>query len=135
MAEQMERKAITEYMCKVETNVILPAYENDELTVQRRWVPFGTGWLDGTPFGRLVTTRFKYDGVLVLDYHGLLKKSTGFMKKAADVSAFIQGLDTDVITTANLQPAIVRKYAPELEPELYTFKKTIVNLRLGETEE
>ena len=69
------------YLGLFEKNIIIAGIENKMLKINKVMVPVKDGRLDNTNFGKFLGNRLDYDCVLVIDYYGFLKKSTGFINE------------------------------------------------------
>jgi hypothetical protein len=84
------------------------------------------------PFGQFIGKSFDYDQILVFNYYGLNKPSTGFLrdvdflrKKGFEVKT----VESVVIYFASIKLADISKFSPDLTNGFSEFKNSLVELR------
>ena len=94
-------------------------------------MPIANGNLDNTQFGMFVGNRFEYDKPLVIDYYGMLKKSSGFFiaKEKYAKEAEINRLLSNVIYFASIKIEHIVDTCKDLAVDFPGFKNYLVDLR------
>ena len=88
------------------------------------------GRLDSTKFGQLIGTQFEYSNPLVIDYYGLIKKSTGFVKKLNSIEDLeIKAAQALTVHFASIKDAHIVKLAPDLIVGFPPFKEYLIRVR------
>ena len=122
---------VEQYLELFESKVIIAGFEKQLLQCKRTFVPIANGKLDNTPFGSFIGNRFDYKQPLVIDYYGMLKKSSGFFiakeKFAKEVE--ISRLNSDIIYFASIKIEHIVDTCKDLAVDFPGFKKYLVDLR------
>ena len=126
----MKKRAFEVYMASFESEVLCELHALAIL----KMIPVRPGKLAKTRFASLMGSTFNYIPSLVIDYYGLLKRSTGLVEKILEMKRKIQGkqlrlIKVPVIHFASVRMEDVAASAPELVAALPEFKKTILSAR------
>ena len=118
------------YLELFEKNVIIKGVESGLFKDNKIMVPVKNGGLDSTQFGKFLKNQLDYDGILVIDYYGLLKKSSGFTKKHTGLKDMeIKRLKANVVHFASIKIEDIAKLDKSLMVDFPGFKKYLVDLR------
>ena len=125
----MKVKEFRNYLHDFEEQVIIKGIEegvfNKEMMVSAR-----RGKLDSTKFGQLLGSQFKYSKPVVIDYYGLIKKSTGFVEKLNSVEEIeAKAAKALVVHFASVKDAHIVKLAPDLIVGFPPFKEYLIKVR------
>lgn len=124
----MDRREFTEYMNKLEQQVIVKGLEQG-IFGKKIWLPIRNGKLHSEPFAELLGTRFYYTEPAVIDYYGLHKRSTGFMAKAVRLGCFLSGFEAPLVPFSAVHDAEIKALCPELLHDFSDFKAAIIRVR------
>lgn len=124
-------RVMSDYMEKFEQKVMIPCVEN-EIFTKKIMVSTKRPKLLSTEFGRFIGEAFEYDKLLVFNYYGLNKVSTGFLNKVQKLKneGFdIKLVETIVVYFAAVKMVNITTYAPELTNAFSSFKEYLVAIR------
>jgi len=123
----MDLKTFRDYMHLFEKEVIIKGFENGFFT-KEIMVPSKNGRLDNTDYGMMIGNRIKYDKLLVVDYYGLLKKSTEFINKIKEFSEQfeIRSMKSPIVYFASIKIEQISELMKDLTGDFPEFKKVIV---------
>jgi hypothetical protein len=130
----MDRRAFTEYMNRLEQQVIVKGLERG-IFGNVIWLPIRNGKLHSEPFAELLGTRFFYAKPAVIDYYGLHKRSTGFMTKAVRLGTFLSGFEAPLVPFSAVHDAEIKALCPELLHDFSDFKAQVIKARFPKGEE
>jgi len=118
------------YLGLFEKNIVVAGIENKLIATKEVMVPVKNGRLDVTPFGKFLDNWFDYEGVLVIDFYGLLKKSKGFLDKCASYEDVeIRRLLSPIVHFASIKIEDVVNLDSSLAIDFVGFKSYLVALR------
>lgn len=125
----MEIKIFRGYLNQFEMDVIIKGVKQGVFD-KSMMISAKRGKLDSTEFGQLIGTQFTYKGSLVIDYYGLVKKSTGFVTRLSSVDE-VEAKAAMALTVhfASIKDAHIVKLAPELMIQFPEFKKFLIQVR------
>ena len=125
----MKIKKFRDYLCKFEEQVIIRGMEGGEFG-KPMMISAKRGRLDSTKFGQLIGTQFEYASPLVIDYYGLIKKSTGFITKLNSVEE-VEAKAAQALTVhfASIKDVHIVKLAPDLIVGFPPFKEFLIKVR------
>jgi hypothetical protein len=129
MGGEMDDKELKQYLEDFEAQVILKGLQ-DSIFGRKIMIPVKKGKLDKSDFGNFIGGTFDCNEALVIDYYGLLKKSTGFAVKLdsyEDVE--VKRVRVPVAHFASIKIEHIADLAPDLVVNFPTFKKHLVKLR------
>lgn len=131
----MEAQAFQQYLKDFEQQVVIGGVQAK--TFKKTFmVSVKSGKLDSTEFGKTIGTKFEHAGVIVIDYYGLLKRSTGFWDKIKGmVDVEVKSLKSVVVHFASIKIEHVTDLAPDLVVGFSDFKKHLVESRAFENNE
>jgi len=122
----------SEYLAKFEKQVVEKGVA-EGLFSKIEYAPVRPGRLHKTQFGNKIGSSFVAAVPVVIDYYGLWKKSTGFLKLASEMSAEnkgqIKSLPVVVVHFASIRIETVAKLSPDLIAEFPKFKNDILTAR------
>ena len=125
----MKIKQFRNYLCKFEEQVIIKGLEEGAFG-KTMMISAKRGRLDSTKFGQLIGTQFEYSNPLVIDYYGLIKKSTGFVKKLNSIEDLeIKAAQALTVHFASIKDAHIVKLAPDLIVAFPPFKEYLIRVR------
>lgn len=125
----MKIKQFRNYLCKFEEQVIIKGLEEGAFG-KTMMISAKRGRLDSTKFGQLIGTQFEYSNPLVIDYYGLIKKSTGFVKKLNSIEDLeIKAAQALTVHFASIKDAHIVKLAPDLIVGFPPFKEYLIRVR------
>ena len=88
------------------------------------------GRLDSTKFGQLLGSQFECPEAIVIDYYGLIKKSTGFIEKLNSVEEIeAKAAKASIVHFASVKDAHIVKLAPDLIIGFPPFKEYLIQVR------
>ena len=118
------------YLELFEKNIVIAGIENEALAIKKVMIPIKGGKLDVTPYGAFLGSEFNYDNILVIDYYGLLKKSTGFANACLEYTEVeIRRLKSNIIHFASIKIEDIVNLDKNLAVDFPGFKKYLVALR------
>lgn len=118
------------YLDLFEKNIVVAGVESEALIVKKVMVPVKDGKLDITPYGSFLGNEFNCDNILVIDYYGLLKKSTGFSDACLEYTEVeIRRLKSNIIHFASIKIEDIVNLDKDLAVDFPGFKKYLVALR------
>lgn len=88
--------------------------------------------LISTDFGKFVGAVFDYDGILVLNYYGLMKMSSGFVKRVEEIresGVEVKSMLAPVVYFAGVKVRDITNHAPKLLGAFAEYKEFLVKLR------
>ena len=124
-------RIMADYMENFEQKVMIPCVDAKVFT-RKIMVSTKRPKLLFTKFGRFVGEAFKHEDLLVLNYYGLNKLSTGFLNKVQKLrnEGFdIKTVETIVVYFAAIKMANITTFAPELTNGFTDFKDYLVDMR------
>lgn len=125
----MKIQKFRQYLHDFEERVIIKGIEDGTFN-KEMMVPVRRGKLSSTKFGQLLGDQFIYDGVAVIDYYGLLKKSVGFVVKLNSVEGIeAKAAMAIVIHFAAIKDSNIVKLEPELMIGFPEFKEYLIKIR------
>ena len=124
----MDRREFTEYMNRLEQQVIVPSLTKGRLG-RTVWLPIRNGKLHSSELAALLGTRFFCEDAAVIDYYGLHKRSTGFMAKAVRLGCFLTGFDAPLVPFSSVHDVDIKAFAPELLHDFSDFKAEVIRVR------
>lgn len=124
----MDRRAFLEYMNGLEQRVIVPGFHQG-LFGSTIWATIRNGKLHSSEFAELLGTRFWADEPMVIEYYGLHKRSTGFMRKAEKVHGILSGFDVPFVNFSSVRDIHLKSLAEDLLIDFPTFKQEIIRVR------
>lgn len=125
----MKVKDFRNYLHDFEEKVIIRGIESKafgkEMMVSAR-----KGKLDSTKFGQLLGSQFEYSEPVVIDYYGLIKKSTGFVAKLNSVEEIeAKAAKAWIVHFASIKDIHIVKLAPDLIVGFPPFKEYLIKVR------
>jgi hypothetical protein len=118
------------YLELFEKNIILAGVETETLPISRVMVPVKNGKLDDTKFGNFLGNWFDYGSVLVVDWYGMLKKSTGFKNQYDSYTEVeVKRLRSDIVYFASIKIEDIVNLDKSLCVDFPAFKNYLVHLR------
>jgi hypothetical protein len=127
----MFKREMLIYRNQFEKKVMIPLFESRSFSKK---IPISVRpqklFLSG--FGRLIGHSFDYDQILVFNYYGLNKFSTGFLdevKKAKENGVEIKSIKSVVIYFSSIKLADISRFSPDLTNGFSEFKNSLVELR------
>lgn len=122
-----------EYMIQFESRVILEGVKKNCLGKVEK-IPLRSGKLTKQRFGKFMGTVLSTPQVCVIDYYGLLKKSSGFWDLASETRKNFSGkqvksIEVPVVHFASVRIEKVATLAPDLVTWFPIFKKRILDAR------
>lgn len=130
----MDRRAFTEYMNRLEQQVIVRGLERGVFGGKPIWLPIRNGKLHSSELAELLGTRFFYTEPAVIDYYGLHKRSTGFMAKAVRLGSFLSGFEAPLVPFSAVHDAEIKALCPELLHDFSDFKAAVIRVRFPQGE-
>lgn len=125
----MKVKDFRNYLHNFETEVIIKGIE-DRTFGKEMMVSARRGKLDSTKFGQLLGSQFEYTAPVVIDYYGLIKKSTGFITKLNSVEEIeAKAAKALIVHFASIKDAHIVKLAPDLILGFPPFKEYLIKVR------
>lgn len=125
----MDDKELKKYLNDFERLVVLTGLAKG-IFGRRIMIPVKKGKLDKSEFGDFIGKDFECKDAIVIDYYGLLKKSTGFATKLdsyEDVE--VKRVRVPVAHFASIKIEHIADLAPDLVVNFPSFKKHLVSLR------
>jgi hypothetical protein len=120
------RQDFLEYLNQFEVGVVICGFELDMFT-KHTLVPVRPCRLAFEHFGRLLGRTFDYAFPLVIDYYGMIKKSSGFMEKIMDIGKYqVKMLQAPVVFFASIRIEDVAEIAPALVSGFPAFKNRLL---------
>lgn len=129
MGEKMDADKLKQYLVDFENKVIIEGLQSG-IFGRKIMIPVKRGRLYKSEFGDFVGVSFDCESAFVIDYYGLLKKSTGFvlmLKGYEDIE--VKRVRVPVAHFASIKIEHIADLAPDLVVEFPTFKKHLVKLR------
>ncbi len=129
MGETMDEKQLKQYLIDFEEQVIIQGLQAG-IFGRKIMIPVKRGRLYKSEFGDFVGATFTCENAFVIDYYGLLKKSTGFaqlLKSYEDIE--VKRVRVPVAHFASIKIEHIADLAPDMVVEFPTFKKHLVKLR------
>ena len=125
----MKVKEFRNYLHVFEMQIIIKGIEGKtfgkEMMVSAR-----RGKLDSTKCGLLMGSQFESAGPVVIDYYGLIKKSTGFVAKLNSVEEIeAKAARAVIVHFASIKDAHIVKLAPDLIVGFPPFKEYLIKVR------
>ena len=119
------------YMNMIEQRMLIPGMLKG-LYTRRIKAPIRSQKLQSTKFGEFVGPIFDTSAVMVIDYYGLLKKSTGLMERVGELER--QGFEIKSATVpvaffSEVKLEQLSEFSPALVPSFLEFKEHLVKLR------
>ena len=125
----MKIKQFRDYLCKFEEQVIVKGIE-EGIFGKTMMISAKRGRLDSTKFGQLMGTQFSHSACMVIDYYGLIKKSTGFVDKLNSIEDLeIKAAQAFTVHFASIKDAHIVKLAPDLIVGFPPFKEYLIKVR------
>jgi len=125
----MKVKEFRAYLHDFEEQVIIKGVE-DGIFGKQMMISARRGKLDSTKFGQLLGSQFEYTESIVIDYYGLLKKSTGFVAKLNSVEEIeAKAAKAMIVHFASVKDAHIVKLAPDLIVGFPPFKEYLIKVR------
>lgn len=125
----MKVKDFRNYLHDFETQVIIRGIE-DGTFGKEMMVSARRGKLDSTKFGQLLGSQFEYLKPVVIDYYGLIKKSTGFVTKLNSVEEIeAKAAKAWIVHFASIKDTHIVKLAPGLIVGFPPFKEYLIKIR------
>jgi len=120
-----------EYLGRFENDIVIAGVAKGIVVPKTSRVPVQNGKLNNTKFGQFLGSNFEYDSKLVIDYYGLLKKSTGFKVrwKALENEVDVKRLESPVVYFASIKIEHIVELDESLAVDFVGFKKYLVHLR------
>ena len=119
-----------EYLKLFEKNIVVAGVEQNLIQYSKVMVPVKDGKLDGTQFGEFLGNRFDSEKILVIDYYGLLKKSSGFIERYNSYTEVeVKRLQSDIVHFASIKIEDIVNLDKDLAVDFPGFKKYLVALR------
>lgn len=120
-----------EYLRRFENDIVIAGVKKEVIIPKISRVPIGNGKLNNTEFGEFLGSNFEYDSKLVIDYYGLLKKSTGFNErwKVLEKEVDVKRLASPVVYFASIKIEHIVELDESLAVDFVGFKKYLVHLR------
>ena len=120
-----------EYLVSFEQKFIVNACSTLCRTAE---IPVRSGRLSKTKFAELLGLTFKAERIMVIDYYGYNKMSTGFVEELFRIRAACRGKQVRTITAglvyfASIKMEDVAAGAPELVADFPTFKDILLKVR------
>lgn len=125
----MRVKEFRSYLHDFEEQVIIKGIE-DKTFGKEMMISARRGKLDSTKFGQLLGSQFEYSKSVVVDYYGLMKKSTGFITKLNSVEEIeAKAAMALVVHFSSVKDFHIVKLAPELMVGFPPFKEYLIKIR------
>lgn len=125
----MNVKEFRDYLHNFESSIIMRGLM-EGIFGKEMMISARRGRLDSTKFGLLMGSQFEYARPAVIDYYGLLKKSTGFVAKINSIKDIEAKAAMATITHfAAIKDEHIVKLAPELMIKFPKFKKFLIQVR------
>lgn len=125
----MKVKEFRNYLHDFEEQVIIRGVE-DGVFGKEMMISARRGKLDSTKFGQLMGSHFEYIESVVIDYYGLIKKSTGFVTKLNSVEEIeAKAAKAMIVHFASVKDAHIVKLAPNLIVGFPPFKEYLIKVR------
>lgn len=132
-----KRRFFSDYMEKFERKVMIPCATGGVFS-SLVMVSTRESKLKETDFGQFVGTAFEFEKKLAFNYYGLMKLSTGLIKKVQSVvndGMDVKAAEALVIYFAAIKMKHITDFAPELATDFSDFKEYLVLLRGFPTKE
>jgi hypothetical protein len=114
------------YLLRFEKNVVIKGVEIGLFTKTLK-VPVKKGKLDRTRFGLIIGSVFEHELPIVIDYYGLLKKSTGLLKLGSTTK--LRRVEATAVHFPSIRMNTIIELSPDLARGFSRFKRKLVNLR------
>lgn len=125
----MKVKDFRNYLHDFEEQVIIKGIE-DGVFGKQMMISARRGKLESTKFGQLMGSHFEYTESMVIDYYGLIKKSTGFVVKINSVEEIeAKAAKAMIVHFASIKDAHIVKLAPDLILGFPPFKEYLIKVR------
>lgn len=126
---------IPDFLSRFENMVIIPGIQKGIFS-RREVVPLKIGKLAHTEFGRVVGSIINFEGLLVIDYYGHYKKSTGFFssisEKRSSNSPCATPIEVPIVHFSSIKDTQILEISSndtQLLGDFFFFKNLIVQLR------
>jgi len=120
-----------EFMERLESGVLIPGVDRGIFRTTVK-APVRNQKLSKSKFGQFIGAEFEWDKLMVIDYYGVIKRSSGFysvVKKFADKGIELRSIVSPVAYFAGIKVEHLSDLAPDLLPDFPTFKRFLVELR------
>lgn len=119
------------YLARFERDVIVRGLD-EGLWGTTSHVAIRPGRLEREPVGKLLGSRLACDASLAVEYYGHVKKSIGFMSRAAEIEHFgVRTMVAPLVNFSTVRVEDVARLAPDLVAGFPAFKAEIVAARFG----
>lgn len=129
----MDIETAKDYMTRLEQEVMIIGWEVEMFKSRpAEVVPLRKRKLHDTDFAKFIESSFKYDSVLVFNYYGLFKLSSGAHEVVENSKvAFpnIRTMKAEVVHFNSIKIEYIKELAPDLLADFPDFKKLLVDLR------
>lgn len=125
----MELIRFKNYLFQLEKEVLIPSVER-KIFSKDRMVSIKTGKLETTSFGEIVGSFFNSNVPCAIDYYGLLKKSSSFIKAFVECDVVkIRTVKVPVVFFASLKIEHINDLNADLVRDFPLFKRQLLSFR------